>query len=187
MSGKQEQPGLFGGPPVDGPAPRSRRTRVDRPRPAEPTTTLTVSQVTGLVKDALARALPPVLHVVGEISNLRRAPSGHCYFTLKDDHAQLRAALFRSAAVRLPFDLEDGLEVVMEAELTVYAPRGDLQLVVRQMEPRGQGALQLAFEQLRRRLEAEGLFDPAKKRPLPPWPRRVGVVTSPSGAAVKVL
>jgi exodeoxyribonuclease VII large subunit len=122
--------------------------------------------------------------VIGEISNLRRAPSGHTYFTLKDDQAQLRAALFRSAAVRLPFDPEDGLEVVVEAEVTLYAARGDLQLVVRHMEPRGQGALQLAFEQLRARLEAEGLFDAAKKRPLPVWPRRVGVVTSPAGAAL---
>jgi exodeoxyribonuclease VII large subunit len=133
-----------------------------------------------LLDDEVGRVL-----VVGEISNLRRAPSGHCYFTLKDDHAQLRAALFRSAAVRLPFDPEDGLEVIAEAELTVYAPRGDLQLVVRQMEPRGQGALQLAFAQLRARLEAEGLFDAAKKRPLPACPRRVGIVTSPSGAALR--
>jgi exodeoxyribonuclease VII large subunit len=133
-----------------------------------------------LIEEEVGRVL-----VVGEISNLRRAASGHCYFTLKDDQAQLRAALFRSAAVRLPFDPEDGLEVVVEAEVTVYAARGDLQLIVRQMEPRGQGALQLAFEQLRARLEAEGLFDPARKRPLPPWPRRVGVVTSPSGAAVR--
>jgi len=123
--------------------------------------------------------------VVGEISNLRRAPSGHAYFTLKDDQAQLRAVLFRSAAVRLPFDPEDGLEVVAEAEVTVYAARGDLQLVVRHMEPRGLGALQLAFEQLRARLEAEGLFDPAKKRALPRWPRRVGVVTSSAGAALQ--
>jgi exodeoxyribonuclease VII large subunit len=143
-----------------------------------------VSELVGGLRELLEEEVGRVF-VVGEISNLRRAPSGHCYFTLKDDFAQLRAALFRSAAVRLPFDPEDGLEVLVEAELTVYAPRGDLQLVVRQMEPRGQGALQLAFEQLRARLEAEGLFDPAKKRALPPWPRRVGVVTSPSGAAVR--
>jgi exodeoxyribonuclease VII large subunit len=133
-----------------------------------------------LLEEEVGRVL-----VVGEISNLRRAPSGHCYFTLKDDQAQLRAALFRSAAVRLPFDPEDGLEVVVEAEVTLYAARGDVQLIVRQMEPRGQGALQLAFEQLRARLETEGLFDPAGKRELPPWPRRVGVVTSPSGAAIR--
>src|SRR5215468_2401520 len=132
-----------------------------------------VAALASLLDDAVGR-----VWVVGEISNLRRAPSGHCYFTLKDDLAQLRAALFRSTAVRLPFDLEDGLEVVVEAEVSLYAPRGDLQLIVRQLEPRGQGALQLAFEQLRARLEAEGLFDPARKRALPAWPRRVGVVTS---------
>jgi exodeoxyribonuclease VII large subunit len=142
-----------------------------------------VSELAGGLRELLEEEVGRVF-VIGEISNLRRAPSGHCYFTLKDDQAQLRAALFRSAAVRLPFDPEDGLEVVVEAEVTLYAARGDLQLVVRHMEPRGQGALQLAFEQLRARLEAEGLFDPAKKRALPAWPRRVGVVTSPSGAAL---
>ena len=142
-----------------------------------------VSELAGGLRELLEEEVGRVF-VVGEISNLRRAPSGHCYFTLKDDQAQLRAALFRSAAVRLPFDPEDGLEVVVEAEVTLYAARGDLQLIVRQMEPRGQGALQLAFEQLRARLEAEGLFDPARKRELPAWPRRVGVVTSPSGAAL---
>jgi exodeoxyribonuclease VII large subunit len=142
-----------------------------------------VSELAAGLRELLEEEVGRVL-VVGEISNLRRASSGHCYFTLKDDQAQLRAALFRSAAVRLPFDPEDGLEVVVEAEVTLYAARGDLQLVVRHMEPRGQGALQLAFEQLRARLEAEGLFDVAKKRPLPAWPRRVGVVTSPFGAAL---
>jgi len=143
-----------------------------------------VSELAGGLRELLEEEVGRVF-VVGEISNLRRAPSGHCYFTLKDDQAQLRAALFRTAAVRLPFDPEDGLEVVVEAEVTLYAARGDLQLIVRQMEPLGQGAFQLAFEQLRARLEAEGLFDPARKRALPAWPRRVGVVTSPSGAAVR--
>jgi len=142
-----------------------------------------VSELARGLRELLEEEVGRVL-VVGEISNLRRASSGHVYFTLKDNQAQLRAALFRSAAVRLPFDPEDGLEVIVEAELTVYAARGDLQLVVRHMEPRGQGALQLAFEQLRARLEAEGLFDPAKKRPPPAWPRRVGVVTSRVGAAL---
>jgi exodeoxyribonuclease VII large subunit len=142
-----------------------------------------VSELAGGLRELLEEEVGRVF-VVGEISNLRRASSGHCYFTLKDDHAQLRAALFRNSAVRLPFDPEDGLEVLVEAEVTLYAARGDLQLIVRQMEPRGQGALQLAFEQLRARLEAEGLFDPARKRALPAWPRRVGVVTSPSGAAL---
>jgi exodeoxyribonuclease VII large subunit len=124
-----------------------------------------------------------VVWVVGEISNLRRAGSGHAYFTLKDDAAQLRAVLFRGSAVRIPFDPEEGLEVVAGGELTVYGARGDLQLLVRQLEPRGRGALQLAFEQLRARLQAEGLFEAARKRPLPGFPRRLGVVTSPNGAA----
>jgi len=123
--------------------------------------------------------------VVGEVSNLRRAGSGHLYFTLKDDEAQLRAALFRGDASRLPFELEDGLEVVVLAECSVYAPRGELQLVVRRVEPRGRGALQLAFEQLRARLEREGLFDPTRKRGLPASPRRVAVVTSPAAAALR--
>ena len=123
--------------------------------------------------------------VVGELSDLHRARSGHLYFTLKDDAGQLRAALFRSAARRLAFEPEDGLEVLVYGDLSVYEPRGDLQLIVRQLEPRGLGALQLAFEQLRARLDAEGLFDPARKRPLPARPSRIGVVTSPTGAAIR--
>jgi exodeoxyribonuclease VII large subunit len=123
--------------------------------------------------------------VVGELSNLHRARSGHLYFTLKDDAGQLRAALFRNAARRLAFEPEDGLEVLVYGDLTIYEPRGDLQLIVRQLEPRGLGALQLAFEQLRARLEAEGLFDADRKRPLPARPSRIGVVTSPTGAAIR--
>jgi exodeoxyribonuclease VII large subunit len=123
--------------------------------------------------------------VVGEISNLHRAGSGHVYFTLKDDAGQLRAALFRSAARRLTFEPEDGLEVLAYGDLSVYEARGDLQIIVRQLEPRGEGALRLAFEQLRRRLEAEGLFDPARKREPPRAPRSIGVVASPTSAALR--
>ena len=123
--------------------------------------------------------------VAGEISNLRTPASGHAYFTLKDSDAQLRAVLFRGAARGLAFEPEDGLEVLAFGELTVYEARGDLQLVVRALEPRGEGALQVAFEQLRARLEREGLFDPARKRPIPAHPRRVGVVTSGTGAALR--
>ncbi len=122
---------------------------------------------------------------MGEISNLHQARSGHAYFTLKDEDGQIRAALFRGAAGRLRFELEEGLEVVVEAEVSIYAARGDLQLIVRGVEPRGLGALQLAFEQLRRRLEAEGLFEPALKRAIPVHPRRIGLVTSPTGAAIR--
>src|SRR5215831_12134211 len=108
-----------------------------------------VAVLASLLDDAIGR-----VWIVGEISNLRRAPSGHCYFTLKDDGAQLRAVLFRGDAERLPFDLADGLEVLAFAEVSLYAARGDLQLVVRQVEPRGAGALRLAFDQLRARLDA---------------------------------
>jgi exodeoxyribonuclease VII large subunit len=147
-----------------------------------PRRVLTIAELVGGVRELLEELGP--VWVVGEISNLRRAGSGHAYFTLKDDDAQLRAVLFRGNAVRIPFDPEEGLEVIAGGELTVYSARGDLQLIVRQLEPRGRGALQLAFEQLRARLEAEGLFADEIKRELPRFPRRVGVVTSPSGAAL---
>jgi exodeoxyribonuclease VII large subunit len=125
------------------------------------------------------------LWVVGEVSNLRRAGSGHLYFTLKDERAQIRAALFRGAARRLAFEPQDGLEVLVYAEVTLYAERGDLQLVVRHLEPRGAGALQVAFEQLRRRLEAEGLFAAERKRRPAALPRRIGVVASAASAALR--
>ena len=133
-----------------------------------------------LLEDSVGR-----VWVAGEVSNFFAAGSGHQYFTLKDAQAQIRCALFRADARLLPFDLEDGLEVVVFAESTIYEARGELQLVVRHVEPRGAGALQLAFEQLRRSLEAEGLFDEARKRELPAMPRRVGVVTSERGAALR--
>ena len=122
---------------------------------------------------------------MGEVANLYRAASGHFYFSLRDADGQVKAALFRNAARRLPFELEEGLEVTVYAEVTVYEARGDLQLIVREVEPRGRGAMQLAIEQLRRRLDAEGLFDEARKQPIPAWPRRVGIVTSPAGAALR--
>jgi len=123
--------------------------------------------------------------VVGQVSNLRAPASGHVYFSLVDERGQLRAALFRGTAQRLGFELEDGMEVVAYGDLTIYEPRGDLQIIVRQIEPRGLGALQLAFEQLRRRLELEGLFDASRKRALPFLPARIGIVTSSSGAALR--
>ncbi len=157
---------------------------VDRPAAVGAPRVLRVAEllaaVRALVEDVVGR-----VWVVGEISNLRRAASGHCYFTLKDEEAQLRAVLFRGDAGHLAFEPADGLEVLAFGEATVYGARGDLQLRVRQLEPRGQGALRLAFEQLRARLEAEGLFDEARKRPLPRLPRCIGVVTSVHGAAVR--
>jgi exodeoxyribonuclease VII large subunit len=133
-----------------------------------------------LLEDRVGR-----IWVVGEVSDLSRPRSGHVYFTLKDERGQLRAALFRGTAQRLLFEPEEGMQVLAYCEVSVYEPRGDLQLLVRELEPRGLGALQVAFEQLRRRLEAEGLFASARKRPLPRLPRGIGVVTSPSGAALR--
>jgi exodeoxyribonuclease VII large subunit len=139
-----------------------------------------IAGLSRLLEDQVGR-----VWVVGEISNLHSARSGHHYFTLKDEEGQIRAALFRGPASRVRFELEEGLEVVAEAEVSIYAARGDLQLIVRSLEPRGVGALQLAFEQLRRRLAAAGYFEEARKRPIPTHPRRLGVVTSPTSAAVR--
>jgi len=123
----------------------------------------------------------------GEISNLRAPGSGHLYCTLKDQSSQIRAVIFRSAAVRLRFGLEEGLQVVVRGRLSVYEPRGEYQIILDHLEPKGRGALQLAFEQLKRRLEAEGLFDLERKQAVPAFPRTVGIVTSPTGAAVRDL
>jgi exodeoxyribonuclease VII large subunit len=144
----------------------------------------TVSELTLRLKAALEEAFPAVW-VEGEISNLRTPGSGHSYFTLKDEGAQLSAVLFRGRGRRVRFDLEDGMQVLVFGGLDVYAARGQYQLVVEMMEPKGLGALQLAFEQLKRKLEAEGLFDEGRKRPLPAFPRVIGVVTSPTGAAIR--
>lgn len=143
-----------------------------------------VFDLTSQVKDLLECNFPSVW-VSGEISNFSRPQSGHCYFTLKDERAQIRAVLWRTAAERLRFDLHDGLEVICQGAVEVYAPRGSYQLVVRQIEPKGIGALELALRKLRERLAAEGLFDPERKRPLPRFPRRVAFITSPTGAAIR--
>src|ERR1700683_5599369 len=123
--------------------------------------------------------------VEGEISNFRPAPSGHLYFTLKDADAQLPVVLFRRQALLLRFRPEDGLHVLVRGRASVYEQRGQLQLVAETMEPVGAGSLQLAFEQLKERLKAEGLFDAERKRPLPAFPRTVGIVTSPTGAVIR--
>jgi exodeoxyribonuclease VII large subunit len=145
---------------------------------------LTVSELTARIKGRLEDAFPAVW-VEGEISNLRSPSSGHAYFTLKDDLAQLRCVLFRGRGRRVRFALEDGLQVLVFGGLEVYAARGEYQLVAELMEPKGLGALQLAFEQLKKKLEAEGLFDQARKRPLPRFPRAIGIVTSLTGAALR--
>jgi exodeoxyribonuclease VII large subunit len=144
----------------------------------------TVTALTERIKTALEEAVPAVW-VQGEISNLRVPGSGHAYFTLKDETAQVRAVLFRGRGRRVRFELEDGMQVLAFGGIDVYAARGEYQLVVDLMEPQGLGALQVAFDQLKRRLEAEGLFDAARKRPLPAFPRTIALVTSRTGAAIR--
>ncbi len=144
----------------------------------------TVSEITHELKDLVEVGFPDVF-VLGEISNCTRAGSGHVYLTLKDELAQLRAVIWRGTASRLKFDLEDGLEVVAGGSIEVYAARGTYQLIVKQLMPRGIGTLELAFRQLQQKLEAEGLFDIERKRPLPRFPRKVALITSPTGAAVR--
>ncbi|MCI0340395.1 MAG: exodeoxyribonuclease VII large subunit [Planctomycetales bacterium] len=153
--------------------------RSEAPEPLRP---LTVTEVTRLVSEMLD-AVPP-LWVVGEVSGLRRAGSGHVYLTLKDEESALAAVLWRPVAQRVRFPLEDGLDVLASGELRVYGARGVYQLQVSAIEPRGVGARELALRALTERLRAEGLFEAARKRPLPAWPAAVGVVTSASGAAI---
>ena len=145
---------------------------------------LTVSQLTGLLRTTVEGQFSDVW-LEGEVSNLRVPGSGHIYCTLKDEFSQIRAVLFRSSALRLKFTLQEGMCIIVRGRLTVYEPRGEYQIVLETVEPKGIGALQLAFEQLKARLAAEGLFDEARKKPLPPFPSTVGVVTSPTGAAIR--
>jgi exodeoxyribonuclease VII large subunit len=144
----------------------------------------TVAELSFAVKDLLEASFPDVW-VTGEVSNFRAAASGHYYFTLKDATAQLRAVCFRNQARYLRFKPQDGLSVIARGRLSVYETRGEYQLYVEYLEPAGVGALQVAFEQLKKKLAAEGLFDETRKKPLPVLPRAIGVVTSPSGAAVR--
>ena len=145
---------------------------------------LTVSQLTNSIRNALEARFQAVW-VEGEISNFKDHSSGHWYFTLKDESAQLRAKCFRSTNTRIRFRPTDGMKVRARGKLSVYAPRGEYELVVDALDPVGAGALRVAFEQLRDRLQKEGLFAKELKRPLPVFPRRVGVVTSPTGAAIR--
>src|SRR5436309_7004175 len=123
--------------------------------------------------------------VEGEISNFRAHDSGHLYFTLKDQNAQIRAVMFRSSARLLRFRPDDGMQIVLRGRVTIYEDRGELQISAEYLEPKGAGALQVAFEQLKAKLEAEGLFDASRKKPIPGLPRRIGIVTSPQGAALR--
>lgn len=144
----------------------------------------TVSELTGEIKDLIEGNLPDVW-VRAEVSNCQRANSGHVYLTLKDESAQIAAVIWRNTASRFRFQLHDGLQVVVHGSVEVYAPRGSYQIIIRDLIPHGIGVLELAFRQLHAKLAAEGLFDPRRKRPIPRFPRRVALVTSPTGAAVR--
>ncbi len=151
---------------------------------SDATEPLSVSELTRQVKDLIEGNLPLVF-VRGEVSNLTRAGSGHLYLTLKDAGAQIRAVMWRMKASRLRFEPEDGLQVVAAGPVEVYGPRGTYQLVIEELVPIGVGPLELAFRKLHDKLAAEGLFDPERKRALPRFPRRIALVTSPTGAAVR--
>ncbi len=151
---------------------------------APPRRIWTVKDLVSAVRTAVEREYTDVF-VEGEISNFRPAESGHLYFTLKEDGAQMRVVMFRSQARLLKFKPSDGMAVIARGRVTVYEPRGELQLSAEYLEPRGAGALQIAFEQLKQKLAAEGLFDTARKKPIPVLPRKIGVITSPRGAALR--
>ena len=161
------------------------------PEPAQPAAQaaatrriFSVSELTGDIRALLEERFVEVW-VEGELSNCRVWNTGHLYFTLKDEAAQIKGVMFRSALRYLRFKPQDGLRVVARGRVSVYDPKGEYQIVCEHLEPEGLGALQLAFEQLKHRLSAEGLFDPRRKRPLPALPRKIGIVTSLDGAAVR--
>ncbi|WP_263408430.1 exodeoxyribonuclease VII large subunit [Terriglobus tenax] len=168
-----EEPEEAAAPPVDPaetPAPRR--------------STFSVAELVSLIRGELEKKYGSI-SVFGEVSNCRPAASGHVYFTLKDGEAQLPVVLFKRQASLHKFRIEDGLEVLVRGRISVYESRGQLQLIAESVEPRGAGALQLAFEQLKARLQSEGLFDADRKRPLPAFPTRIGIVTSPTGAVIR--
>jgi len=152
--------------------------------PISPDEILTPSQLGTLARSLLEDAFPLVF-VEGELSNLARPASGHLYFTLKDARAQVRCAMFRPKSQHLRFQPRDGVKVLARGRVTLYEARGDFQLVIESLQEAGEGALWRAFEQLKARLQAEGVFDCGHKQPIPAWPRRIGVLTSPGGAAVR--
>ncbi len=151
-----------------------------------PQRTFTVSDFTDRVTQLLLNEFPDVW-IAGEISGVRQAASGHWYFTLKDESAQLKCACFKMSAMRLRVKPAEGMAVVARGRVEVYAARGEYQLIVDALEPRGLGALQAAFEALKKKLAREGLFDAGRRRPLPDYPQRIGIVTSPTGAAIQDL
>jgi len=145
---------------------------------------ISVSDLVNAFKEVVETALPPC-SVEGEISNCRKSPSGHWYLTLKDEHAEISAVIWRSAAQRIRFEPKDGMKCLATGSLQVYVARGTCQFVIAKLMPQGVGELEMAFRQLRDKLSAEGLFDESRKRPIPGIPRRIALVTSPSSAAVR--
>ncbi|MBA7682440.1 Exodeoxyribonuclease 7 large subunit [subsurface metagenome] len=144
----------------------------------------TVREITRRIRGKLESEFPDVW-VEGEVSNLKKTLSGHLYFCLKDEESQLNAAVFGYLERNFKFTLEEGLQIVAHGRINVYERQGKYQLIIDKMEPAGKGALQLAFEQLKEKLEKEGLFDPSHKKSIPLLPEKIGVVTSPSGAAIR--
>ncbi len=177
--------------PQQPPAPTPRASKA-KPAPAAPEKPAlpaenpqwTVSELTQRIKGAIEPQFMQVW-VKGEISNYRPTHSGHAYFSLKDAQSQISAAIFGWGARKKPFDLKDGLSVLCRGKVTVYQPRGSYQLTIESIEPLGAGALQMAYEQLKEKLAAQGLFRSERKRKLPPFPTRIAVVTSPTGAAIQ--
>src|SRR5687767_4402560 len=135
--------------------------------------TVTVSHLNAMIKRVVTDQLPSTIHLIGEISNCSRHASGHLYLTLKDDRSEIRAVMWRSSVTAMKFQPADGMEVIATGHIDVYESRGQYQFLIRQLEPRGAGALDLAFRQLRDRLTKEGLFEPARKKPIPRFPQRV--------------
>jgi exodeoxyribonuclease VII large subunit len=174
---ESDQPAVAGQPPQP-------RPEADGRRPDTPRRVLTVTELTVRVRDLIETAFYEVW-VEGELSNCFVSNTGHLYFTLKDGNTQIRGVIFRTALRYLKFKPADGLRVVARGRVSVYEPKGEYQLVCEHLEPHGLGALQLAFDQLKRRLQAEGLFDAARKRALPSLPRKIGIVTSLDGAAIR--
>ena len=145
---------------------------------------ITVGELTGLLKTVIETTFPEVA-VVGEISNFVRSKPGHCYLTLKDETAQIQAVVWRGTAARTAFELKNGLSVVCRGRLELYPPHGKYQLIINSVEPVGVGALELAFRRLHEKLDREGLFAPSRKKPIPAHPRRIGLITSATGAAIR--
>ncbi len=157
---------------------------MDPPVPPPGVKVLSVGELTRTIKGLLEEGYPSVW-VEGEVSNLAKPASGHQYLTLKDDEAPLAAMLYRGIALRMKFDLHDGLKVIVRGRLTVYMPRGEYQLLIEEIYPKGVGPLELALRQLKEKLQVRGYFDPKRKKKLPRIPRRVVLVTSPTGSAVR--